>query len=380
MRLKLRASLVPAGAALALASPQALPHHSFNGFDLGATLSVKGTVRQFVFTQPHSFMVLIWTDPSGVQRRALYEFAAADEMARQGGWHSDSLTPGEQVTVVYHPRMIGPGGMVVRVQGADGRWLSDGEPTEFTGPPRQSPNRFSPLGTARLAPPAVPDELIGDAVIGSTEHLQLDLTATFHTASPWKVIVYNNPIDIFDGVARSASRICFARGPQEQVVPSCSDFRALFAQGGDAEQLNRLSIVQLTSGPPPIRGVLLQAASPHVDGSAQQTAIWVYDAARHEFRLALAASLGNESRQRLLTEGPMAPAYITATTYFEPGKVRWQPQKYRITVFRYSFADYRYKQVVQYDTAMDYNPETGTPIESELPRIEARLGVSSSGR
>ena len=61
---------IAAVAALALiGAPQiASAHHSFAAFDNSKTITVSGTIREFQWTNPHSWIQIIVNSPTGASR------------------------------------------------------------------------------------------------------------------------------------------------------------------------------------------------------------------------------------------------------------------------------------------------------------------------
>ena len=118
------------GAAIALslaagASAPALAHHSFAMFDFQASKTVTGTVEQFDWTNPHTF---IWlqvpsADGKGATERYGFEGMSPNFLGRRG-WSKNTLKPGDKVTVTYHPLKDGSkGGTYQKVMLSDGKEL-----------------------------------------------------------------------------------------------------------------------------------------------------------------------------------------------------------------------------------------------------------------
>ncbi len=103
-------------------------HHSFAGFDLSKTITLTGTVKEFQWVNPHSWIQLIVTDASGVGVEWSIEMSAPSSLARQG-WKPKMLKPGDQVTVTAHPLRDGrQGGSFISATLADGTRIG-GSPT-----------------------------------------------------------------------------------------------------------------------------------------------------------------------------------------------------------------------------------------------------------
>jgi hypothetical protein len=111
-----------------LAGMPLLGHHSFAGFDLSKTIILTGTVKEFQWVNPHSWIQLMVTDSSGAAVEWSIEMSSPSSLARQG-WKPRMLKPGDQVTVTAHPLRDGrPGGSFVSATLADGTRIG-GSPT-----------------------------------------------------------------------------------------------------------------------------------------------------------------------------------------------------------------------------------------------------------
>lgn len=115
-----------ASAACALAAP-ALAHHSFAMFDSDKTLSMTGTVKEFEWTNPHSWLrIMVDDQASGKTLQWALEMGAPAQQARVG-WKPDSVKPGDKVTVIIHPLKDGSrGGQFVTAVLPNGTILGDG--------------------------------------------------------------------------------------------------------------------------------------------------------------------------------------------------------------------------------------------------------------
>ena len=122
----MKARLTTAFAALALvagAAAPALAHHSFAMFDFQASKTVTGTVEQFDWTNPHTFIWLQVANDKGVTERYGFEGMSPNYLGRRG-WSKSTLKPGDKVTVSYHPMKDGSkGGTYQKVTLPDGKEL-----------------------------------------------------------------------------------------------------------------------------------------------------------------------------------------------------------------------------------------------------------------
>lgn len=109
---------------LLAAAGTALAHHSFAMFDQTKTVTLKGTVIEFQWTNPHAFLHVEVTE-DGRKTAWHVELNSPNNLRRQG-WRSDSVKPGEAVTVVINPLRDGTsGGLFVSVTLPDGTILGD---------------------------------------------------------------------------------------------------------------------------------------------------------------------------------------------------------------------------------------------------------------
>lgn len=101
--------LGPAILAACLVFTSASAHHSGAAVDLTRTITVTGTVKEFVWANPHCWLyVLTPNDQGNVDEWAL-EGQAVMGMARTG-LRSKTLKPGDKVEVTIAPRKDGKQG------------------------------------------------------------------------------------------------------------------------------------------------------------------------------------------------------------------------------------------------------------------------------
>lgn len=109
-RLLLNGLLLVAGVAL---SSKGSAHHSIANFDRNNPIIVNGTLKEFVWANPHTWMYLmVPNDKGGVDEWPLEGVSVAG-MAR-AGWGKKMLQPGQKVRVRVAPRKDGEFG---------GEWL-----------------------------------------------------------------------------------------------------------------------------------------------------------------------------------------------------------------------------------------------------------------
>jgi hypothetical protein len=108
------------GLALAAATV-ASAHHSVAAFDRDNPTTLSGTVKQFRFTNPHTWIYLVVPDGNGIDSQWDLEGAPVSTITRQG-WSRDTLQPGMKVKLLIAPRKDGAvGGEWLQVLEIDGR-------------------------------------------------------------------------------------------------------------------------------------------------------------------------------------------------------------------------------------------------------------------
>ena len=108
----------------ALAAGPALAHHSGAMFDAAKEVTLQGTVKEFQYTNPHSWLVVNVPDSAGKVTEWSFEAEGPSTLLR-AGIKKSSLQPGEKVTVKGHPLKDGrPGAGLINVTKADGSVLN----------------------------------------------------------------------------------------------------------------------------------------------------------------------------------------------------------------------------------------------------------------
>ncbi len=118
--------LAIAAMAAALAVPlSAFGHHSFAMFDNTKEIEVKGTVVEWQWTSPHTWLYLLV--PSGKKEPDKYSIEGGNPgLLRRQGFAKGSLKPGDKVTVYMQPLRNGEkGGAINAVVLPDGTILGE---------------------------------------------------------------------------------------------------------------------------------------------------------------------------------------------------------------------------------------------------------------
>ena len=96
-------------------------HHSPVMFDQTQPLTLTGTVREFQWTNPHSYIQLVVKNADGQDEEWSLEMAAPTYLYNLG-WRPSTLKAGDAVTVTIAPlRKGGKGGLLLKAATADGK-------------------------------------------------------------------------------------------------------------------------------------------------------------------------------------------------------------------------------------------------------------------
>ena len=112
-----------AGAVLAASSGTVSAHHSFAMFDQEHQTELAGTVKEFKYTSPHTFIVFEVKDKDGNAELWNLEGGSPSAISRDG-WSAKTVKPGDELRIIIEPLRSGaPGGSwnVNRIKFMDGR-------------------------------------------------------------------------------------------------------------------------------------------------------------------------------------------------------------------------------------------------------------------
>jgi len=119
-------TLLAVAAGLLIASRPVVAHHGAAAFenDPAKRLVLKGTVVQWIWANPHTFLQFDVKGNDGMPVRWVVEASNPPDMINRG-WTIKSFKAGDEVTVTVRPVKSGkPVGSIVQVQFADGHVLS----------------------------------------------------------------------------------------------------------------------------------------------------------------------------------------------------------------------------------------------------------------
>ncbi len=107
---------------LAISSP-AFAHHAWHGYDMANLTTVKGTVTQFDWANPHVWISLEVKDDKASVEKWNAGGPSPSRMAGTG-WDKETLKPGDQITAIGHRISDGTNNLrLVKVVLSDGREL-----------------------------------------------------------------------------------------------------------------------------------------------------------------------------------------------------------------------------------------------------------------
>ena len=114
-----------AGIAVAMFAIPAVAHHSFAMFDAEKTKVLEGTVKEFQWTNPHSWILLTVDNAQGQPEQWAIEMGGPGRLSQQG-WASTTLAPGMKVKAVVHPLRDGAnGGQFMAIYLPDGTLMGN---------------------------------------------------------------------------------------------------------------------------------------------------------------------------------------------------------------------------------------------------------------
>ena len=124
--MKLASVIAALSLAAAVSAPAAaLAHHSTAMFEWGKETKVSGTVKEFQWTNPHTWIVFVVPNAQGGTDEWGFEGMSPNYLGRNG-WSKASLKPGDKIDLIYYPLRDGrKGGFSVVVTFADGRTIRE---------------------------------------------------------------------------------------------------------------------------------------------------------------------------------------------------------------------------------------------------------------
>jgi hypothetical protein len=113
-------------AALLLVGASVFAHHGGSDYDVQHPMTLKGTVTEFYWSNPHCQVFLDVKDDSGKVVNWTVE-TLAPAVLKRAGWSRETLHAGNQISITFVPSKKGtPVGMLRKVVLPDGTELTGG--------------------------------------------------------------------------------------------------------------------------------------------------------------------------------------------------------------------------------------------------------------
>ncbi len=132
MNVKVAARFALAAVVL-LVSGLAFAHHGAAGYESNRVTTLKGTVTEFRFQNPHAQIFLDVKDSTGKVQNWILEAVGIATLSRSG-WTKSIMKPGDEVTVTGNPAKNGsPSMRLTKVVLASGKELGLERGEDYTG-------------------------------------------------------------------------------------------------------------------------------------------------------------------------------------------------------------------------------------------------------
>ena len=92
-------------------------HHSFAMYDQKKVVTLTGVIKEFQWTNPHSWIQVVAPGPDGKPAEWSIECSSPNTLSRQG-WKPSTFKPGDKVVVVANPMKDGTHAGLLIVPGA----------------------------------------------------------------------------------------------------------------------------------------------------------------------------------------------------------------------------------------------------------------------
>ena len=120
-------------AGVLLVSGLAFAHHGAAGYESSKVTTLKGTVTEFRFQNPHAQIFLDVKDSTGKVQNWILEAVGIATLSRSG-WTKSIMKPGDEVTVTGNPAKNGsPSMRLTKVVLASGKELGLERGEDYTG-------------------------------------------------------------------------------------------------------------------------------------------------------------------------------------------------------------------------------------------------------
>ncbi len=115
----------------------AAAHHSGAGFDSTKVVEIKGTIKEFQFKNPHTWIQVVVDDGGGKTTEWSLEWGSPNQLGRMG-YRPTTFPPGAKVTIRLNPMRNGaPAGGFIAAKFEDGTTI--GQWNDKVGPSAATP-------------------------------------------------------------------------------------------------------------------------------------------------------------------------------------------------------------------------------------------------
>jgi hypothetical protein len=90
-------------ATIAAAPMPVQAHHSFAMFDFANTMDIKGTVKEFRWTNPHVALLVEFAPKPGAAAEVWSMELTSPGNLTRNGWTRHSFKPGDQIELIFNP-------------------------------------------------------------------------------------------------------------------------------------------------------------------------------------------------------------------------------------------------------------------------------------
>ena len=102
-----------------------LAHHSHVNYEPTETMTVRGTVTEVQWINPHTWFFINVTNEQGIEEEWALESGAPSQLIRRG-WNAESIKPGDEITAIVKQLRGGAnGGLLGTIILSDGTALCD---------------------------------------------------------------------------------------------------------------------------------------------------------------------------------------------------------------------------------------------------------------
>ena len=115
-----RSAALGLGLVILAASPVSA-HHSLSHYDRGRYVTIEGTVKDFLWSNPHARIILVVAGEGGAVKEWDFEGGSVNRLTN-GGFNRNVIARGDKIKVAYNPLRDGaPGGFFLAVTATDGK-------------------------------------------------------------------------------------------------------------------------------------------------------------------------------------------------------------------------------------------------------------------